>query len=195
MLVDLGLAPKAFAEDLDSQLRFGDLEPLVCELQDTPVERLQAKLAQKLKGGLPLKTLVAAGAHANARTFGGEDYIGFHTFMALGPALKMSALMPKGSEALPVFKVLYRNSNRIQEYGGRESETLHAMSASTPVNEANTAALHAAKYFYTVWDDFHATRPSARWRYMISLARVTATEFGSPAAGQAEARELLGIGT
>jgi len=24
-------------------------------------------------------------------------------------------------------------------------------------------ALHAEKYFYTVWDDFHATRPSARW--------------------------------
>ena len=142
--VDLGLVPKAFAEELDSTLRFGDLEPLVCELQDTPVERLQAKLAEKLKGGLPLKTLVAAGALANARTFGGEDYIGFHTFMALGPALKMSALMPKGSEALPVFKVLYRNSNRIQEYGGRESETLHAMSASTPVNEANAAALHAA---------------------------------------------------
>jgi len=56
-------------------------------------------------------------------------------------------------------------------------------------------ALHAEKYFYTVWDDFHATRPSARWRYMTCLARVTASEFGSPAAGQAEARELLGIHT
>jgi hypothetical protein len=144
MLVDLGLAPKAFAEELDSQLRFGDLEPLVCELQETPAERLQAKLAAKLNGGLPLKTLVAAGALANARTFGGEDYVGFHTFMALGPALKMSALMPKGSEALPVFKVLYRNSNRIQEYGGRESETLHAMSASTPVNDPTATALHDA---------------------------------------------------
>ena len=142
--IDLGLAPKAFAEDLDSTLRFGKLEPLVCELQETPAERLQAKLADKLKGGLPLKTLVAAGALANARTFGGEDYIGFHTFMALGPALKMSALMPQGSEALPVFKVLYRNSNRIQEYGGRESETLHAMSASSPVNDLDAQALHAA---------------------------------------------------
>ena len=144
MLTDLGLAPKAFAEELDGTLRFGDLEPLVCELQQTPVERLQSTLATKLRGGLPLKTLVAAGALANARTFGGEDYIGFDTFMALGPALKMSALMPKGSEALPVFKVLYRNSNRIQEFGGRESETLHALSASTPVNEATAAALRAA---------------------------------------------------
>ena len=54
----------------------------------------------------------------------------------------MSALMPKGSEALPSFKVLYRNSNRIQEFGGRESETLHALSASAPANEANAASLH-----------------------------------------------------
>ena len=54
-------------------------------------------------------------------------------------------------------------------------------------------ALHAGKYFHTVCDDFHATRPSARWRHLTFLARVTASEFGSPAAGQAEARELLGI--
>jgi hypothetical protein len=54
-------------------------------------------------------------------------------------------------------------------------------------------ALHAEKYFQTVWDDFHATRPSARWRHLTSLARVTASEFGKPAAGQLEARELLGV--
>ena len=125
-VTDLGLSPKVFADELESTLRFGDLESLVCELQETHVARLQSTLATKLRGGLPLKTPVAAGALANARTFGGEDDIGFHTFMALGAALKMSALMPKGSEALPVFKVLYRNRNQIPEFGGGESETLHA---------------------------------------------------------------------
>ena len=144
MAVDLGLAPKAFAEELDSPLQFGELESLVCALQEIPTERLQSSLAEKLKDGLPLKTLVAAGALANARTFGGEDYIGFHTFMALGPALKMSSLMPKGSEALPVFKVLYRNSNRIQEFGGRESEVLHGLAASTSVIDPTESALHDA---------------------------------------------------
>lgn len=144
MLVDLGLAPKSFADELDGALHFGDLEQLVCELQETPLERLQSTLAQKLNTGLSLRKLVAAGALSNARTFGGEDYIGFHTFMALGPALKMSALMPAGSEALPVFKVLYRNSSRIQEFGGRDSETLHALSASNSVNEATAASLRAA---------------------------------------------------
>ena len=125
MLTDLGLAPKAFAEDLDSRLHFGELEPLVNELQNLPIERLQPVLAEKLKSGTALKTLVAAGALANARTFGGEDYIGFHTFMALAPALKMSSMMPAGQEALPIFKVLYRNGSRMQEFGGREIGRAH----------------------------------------------------------------------
>lgn len=54
-------------------------------------------------------------------------------------------------------------------------------------------ALHAEKFFQTVWDDFHCTRPAFRWRHLVSLARVTANEFGVPATGQAEAKELLGI--
>jgi hypothetical protein len=54
-------------------------------------------------------------------------------------------------------------------------------------------ALHAEKYFQTTWDEFHRTRPSFRWRHLVALARVTASECGRPAAGQAEARELLGV--
>ena len=54
-------------------------------------------------------------------------------------------------------------------------------------------ALHAEKYFHTVWDDFHATRPAARWRHLLALARVTASEYGRPAPGQVEAKDLLGI--
>jgi hypothetical protein len=54
-------------------------------------------------------------------------------------------------------------------------------------------ALHAEKYFQTVWEDFHATRPAFRWRHLVGLARVTASEFGRPAPGQTEARELLRV--
>ena len=54
-------------------------------------------------------------------------------------------------------------------------------------------ALHAEKYFQTVWDDFHSTRPAFRWRHLTALARVTASEYGRPAPGQAEARELLKV--
>ena len=58
---------------------------------------------------------------------------------------------------------------------------------------AEDGALHAEKYYQTVWDDFHSTRPAFRWRHLTGLARVTASEFGRPAPGQAEARELLKV--
>lgn len=121
----------AVAGEATPALNFGDMESLVCFMQETPVSKLQPALMAKLKEGVALKKLVAAGVLANARSFGGEDYIGFHTLMALGPSLKMSAGMPDKQQALPVFKVLYRNTNRIQEHGGRGDEVLHPVAAGT----------------------------------------------------------------
>ena len=40
-------------------------------------------------------------------------------------------------------------------------------------------------------EEFASTRPAYRWRHLVALARVTASEFGRPAAGVADARELL----
>ena len=139
---ELGLAPAVLGADAPEALRFGDMEALVAFMQETPVEKLQPGLVGKLKSGVPLKKLLAAGVLANARTFGGEDYIGFHTLMALSPALKMSALMPEGQSALPVFKVLYRNTGRIQDHGGCASEVLQVVApdAASPT----TAQLHGA---------------------------------------------------
>src|SRR4029077_6931261 len=93
----------------------------------TPVNRLLPALADQLHSGADLRQLTAAAALANARTFGGEDYVGFHTMMALAPALHMSQELPAEIQALPVFKVLYRNTKRIQEQGGRKSEVLRAI--------------------------------------------------------------------
>ena len=81
LAVDLGLAP-VFADDDDSRLSFGALEPLVALMQETPPDKLQPRLVKKLKSGTDLRTMVAAAALANARTFGGQDYVGFHTIMA-----------------------------------------------------------------------------------------------------------------
>ncbi len=124
LAVDLGLAP-VFAADDDNRLSFGTLEPLVALMQETPPDKLQPRLVKKLKSGTDLRTMVAAAALANARTFGGQDYVGFHTIMALAPAFEMAAELPKLLQPLPVLKVLYRNANRIQEFGGRKSEVLH----------------------------------------------------------------------
>jgi hypothetical protein len=54
-------------------------------------------------------------------------------------------------------------------------------------------ALHAEKYYRTVTEEFSATRPAFRWRQLVALARVTASEYGRPAAGMAEAREVLKV--
>jgi hypothetical protein len=54
-------------------------------------------------------------------------------------------------------------------------------------------ALHAEKYYRTVSDEFAVMRPAFRWRQLVALARVTASEYGQPAPGLAEAREMLGV--
>jgi hypothetical protein len=52
-------------------------------------------------------------------------------------------------------------------------------------------ALHAEKFYRTVSEEFAATRAAFRWRHLVALARVTASECGRPAAGIAEAQALL----
>ena len=121
---DMGLS-SVRADDVPSDtLAFGSLEPLVALMQETPPDVLLPQLVARFKSGTDLRTLVAAGALANARTFGGEDYIGYHSFMALCPAYEMSKELPGAAQALPVLKVLYRNSSRIQAEGGRKHEVL-----------------------------------------------------------------------
>ena len=122
---ELGLSTAFAGDDTPEALSFGSLERLVCMMQETPADRLLPKLVDQLHSGTDLRRLVAAAALANARTFGGEDYVGFHTMMALAPAFHISQELPKELQPLPVFKVLYRNTNRIQEHGGRKGEVLH----------------------------------------------------------------------
>jgi hypothetical protein len=124
LATDLGLAPAFAAEEAD-RLSFGKMEPLVALMQETSADKLLPVLVDKIKDGTELRTLVSAAALANARTFGGEDYTGFHSFMALLPSYQMAQELPKDRQALPVLKVLYRNTNRIQQFGGIKKEVLH----------------------------------------------------------------------
>jgi hypothetical protein len=140
---DLGLAvAEAGADEVArrDRITFGDREPLVALMQETPVERLLPVLVAKLKGGTDLRDLVAAAALANARTFGGEDYVGFHTMMALAPAYHMSRDLPEGTRALPVLKVLYRNTTRIRQFGGPAKEVLRAVEPAKGLPEGKTGA-------------------------------------------------------
>jgi hypothetical protein len=121
---DLGLSP-AWAGEGAEPLTFGKLEPLVGLMQETAAAKLLPLLVEKMKAGADLRTLTAAAALANARTFSGHDYVGYHSLMALAPAFQMAAELPEDQRPLPVFKVLYRNTNRIQEEGGRKNEAMH----------------------------------------------------------------------
>ena len=136
LALDMGFASAIGGENesLD-RLTFGALEPLVGLLQETPVDHLMSVLVGKLNEGAALGDLVAAAALANARTFGGEDYVGFHTMMALAPAYHMSKELPENRRALPVLKVLYRNTNRIQEFGGPSKEVLHKVDPAARLPE------------------------------------------------------------
>jgi len=126
LAAELGLAtPSAFAAEGAARLTFGDREPLVGLLQDTNADKLLPILVEKLNSGVALNELVASAALANARTFGGEDYDGYHAFMALLPAFQMSKELPKERSALPVLKVLHRNTRFMQAVGGSKKEKLH----------------------------------------------------------------------
>jgi hypothetical protein len=52
----------------------------------------------------------------------------------------------------------------------------------------NTEQIHTSS-------DFASTRPAFRWRHLVGLARVTASEYGKRSPGYAQACELLGVET
>lgn len=141
---NLGMAP-AEAGESAAPLHFGALEPLVCLMQETAAEQLLPVLVERLHRGTELRELVAAAALANARTFGGEDYIGFHTMMALSPAYHMAQELPAERRALPVLKVLYRNTTRIQAQGGRKSEVLHPVAEVADSSRGGSALREAVR--------------------------------------------------
>src|SRR3954452_7056524 len=128
---DLGLASAAMAAEGSDALSFGAREPLVALMQETSVDRLLPELVARVRAGTELRELVAAAALANARTFGGQHYEGYHTVMAMAPAYHMARELPADQQALPVLKVLYRNTHHIQHCGGRAHETLHAVEGAS----------------------------------------------------------------
>jgi hypothetical protein len=81
----------------------------------------------------------------------------------------------------------------VHRYGelGHPARPVFALLLRFAVSE--DGALHAEKFYRTVSEEFAATRPAFRWRHLVALARVTASEYGRPAPGMKEARELLKV--
>jgi hypothetical protein len=162
LAAELGFS-MVFADQGPERLTFGPLEPLVSLMQETPAERLLTVAVERLRQGTALREVVAAAALANARTFGGEDYVGFHTMMALAPAFHMAGELPEDRRALPILKVLIRNATRIQEYGGPRREVLHPVApAPLPADRRGSQALR---------DGVHRANVAEAERTYASLAR------------------------
>jgi hypothetical protein len=144
LAADLGFST-AFADDGPDRLTFGRLEPLVGLIQETAAPQLLPRIVERMRQGTPLREIVAASALANARTFGGEDYVGFHTLMATAPAYHMAGELPENRRALPVLKVLFRNASRIREVGGGPShEVLHPVHADASAGQSGADGLRDA---------------------------------------------------
>jgi hypothetical protein len=81
----------------------------------------------------------------------------------------------------------------VHRYGmlGHDPAPIFALLLKYAISE--DGALHAEKYYRTASMEFAATRPAFRWRQLVALARVTASECGRPAPGIAQAKELLKV--
>jgi hypothetical protein len=123
LAADMGLASRALAEEPANKTP-ERLERLVALLQETPAQQLPQTLVSQLQRGITLRDLVAAGAVANARAFGGHDYDGYHTFMAMAPSFAMAQALPEKERALPIFKVLHRNSRTMRSAPGNRPNRL-----------------------------------------------------------------------
>ena len=110
-------------------LDFGALEPWAAQMQELDADRLQEVLIRKLKGGASLETVFAAAALANARTCGGQDYVGYHVMRALLPSLQMGRSLPEAERALPLLKVIQRNARRNQQLAGRSKDRMRSVAA------------------------------------------------------------------
>ena len=139
LAMELGLSTAFAAEQNGNRkLHFGDLEPLVGFMQDTPLDKLQSLVVEKLKKNkVTFEQLMQAAALANARSFGGEDYIGMHTLMAMQPAYRMARRLPSDRKALIILKILYRNTGQIHSKGSKH--TLHDVDPTKLISDKSGA--------------------------------------------------------
>ncbi len=83
--------------------------------------------------------------------------------------------------------------NVVNRYGELGHDARPVMDLLLKYAVSEDGALHAEKYYRTTTEEFARTRPAFRWRHLVSLAHVTASEYGREAPGHAEACSLLGI--
>ena len=131
------------------------------------------------------------------RTDRGGDFLKWEPYPARKPARSSRPAPPPPCWPRP--KDAIKNKDQagacaaVERYGeqGHPERPVFDLLLRYAVSE--DGALHAEKYYRTTSEEFAATRPAFRWRQLVSLARVTASEYGRPAPGYAEACKLLKV--
>jgi hypothetical protein len=107
--------------------------------------------------------------------------------------VKDAPTLLRDAEAAIKEKDQARAAALVHRYGelGHPSRAVFDLLLRYAVSE--DGALHAEKYYRTVTEEFATTRSAFRWRQLVALARVTASEYGFPAPGYADACRLLKV--
>jgi uncharacterized protein HemY len=84
-----------------------------------------------------------------------------------------------------------RASAAIHRYGELSLPVRPVLDLMLRYAVSEDGALHAEKYYQTVTEEYAAIRPAFRWRQLVALARVTASEHGFEAPGYQQSQELL----
>ena len=102
------------------------------------------------------------------------------------------ALLAQAEEAIEA-KDQARACAVVHRYGEHQLPARPVFDLLLKYAVSEDGALHAEKYYRTVGEEYATMRPAFRWRQLVALARVTASEYGFPAPGYNESRELLGL--
>ena len=119
LAAELGLT-HAFAADGPERLPFGDREPLVALMQDTPADKLLPILVDKLKSGTDTGRPGGGGRPGQRPHLRRPGLRRLPRLHGPGAGLPDGPGTARGPPALPVLKVLYRNTRRMQDVGGRK---------------------------------------------------------------------------
>jgi hypothetical protein len=141
--------------------------------------------------------LLGAWQVADDRTNRGGDFLNWQPYPREEARARVTAREPdallRETEAAIRAHDQPRASAAAHRYGelGHAPRALFDLLLRYAVSE--DGALHAEKYYRTVSEEFNTTRAAFRWRHLTALARVTASEYGQPAPGYAEACRLLEV--
>jgi hypothetical protein len=135
---------------------------------------------------------LVVGAYHTAGQHGGQLKEAFHAAeLEKVKTTDAKALLRQAEEAITAGNQAVAAA-AAQKYGEARHPARGLLDVLLRYGVSEDGALHAEKYYRTATEEFAATRPAFRWRQLVALARVTASEFGRPAPGYDEAKRLLG---